>query len=77
MEFVNLNLLSEEDRINTMGKLVTQRQRPSAFIVKDEENADRYIKQFSERFPDLKCVKLGRGEESGQYFVLVKPNDAA
>lgn len=72
--FANLAELPEDARIEIIGRTAENNQRV-AFIVEDQEKADRYMKKLTERFnvsiasqlpgpvPETICVVVIKREE--------------
>ena len=68
--FADLHSLTEDQRIDLVGRCVMMGQT-TGFLVEDDEKADRYIKKLTERFPG---VQIGaRGKVGTSVAVKVLP----
>ena len=62
--FTDLGDYEEDQRIEIIGKTVMEAQKPSscekpfmmAFIVENDEKADRYIEKIKKKFPKIRII---------------------
>jgi hypothetical protein len=64
--------LPEDVRIDLIGKHASSGKRV-AFVVEDDEKADRYMRKLKEKFPNLKEIERGNGPVEGVIYVKVGP----
>jgi hypothetical protein len=76
--YADLGDLPEDQRIEAIGKAVMGGSKSSgdkpimaAFVVEDDEKADRYIKKLQERFPGIRVIDRFKGPVPGTISVRV------
>lgn len=67
-KYQDLSQMPEKDRIMHMGKMLMElaridpsKQHSGAFLVDNDEKADRYIKKLGMAFPDIEVLSRGNG----------------
>lgn len=70
--------LKENDRIQIIGDLVmkpgasnTEKPVTVAFVVENDEKADRYIKKLEKKFPGIRVVERLQGPVYGTISIVV------
>lgn len=77
-KYADLHHLSEDDRIELIGRQVTDSNAICGVIVDDEVGkAGRYILKLKERFPQLKVFDVFNGPFKGVITIKVGPRDNA
>lgn len=71
--FKDIASLSEDDRIEHIGRMVMQSGLERVAVVVDDTpgTADRYVEKFSKRFPEIEVKFRGKGPTPGAYTVIV------
>jgi len=69
--FADLYKLSEDKRIDLIGHYVMHEHKVTAFIVEDQEKADRYIGQLKTKFPGI--VVDSHFPWAGQIVIKLRP----
>lgn len=69
--FVGLSSLTEEERIQVIGRTVMERNNVVGFIVDDHDKADRYMVKLREKSHGI--VEQSRFMLAGQITVRVAP----
>lgn len=72
--YADLFALPEEQRIAVIGKQVVEGGKAVAFIVEDNEKADRYIRKLLLDY-NVKVLARGVGPVKNTVFVKVGPCD--
>lgn len=72
-QFVDLYRLSEDERIDVIGRTAREAQNPVGFMVeaKPKVKAERYISKLLERFPDLRVLERAKGPTPGVVTITV------
>ena len=76
-EFADLYELSEDDRIDLIGRAVTLHKKVTGFIVEDREKMRRYVDKLKLRYPDAVVSAVMRDVPiKGCITVKMSPKDA-
>lgn len=69
--FLDVADFDEDDRITMIGRQVTKYKKMVAFIVEDNEKADRYMRKLKKKFPTIKEIGRGKGPMPDVIYVKV------
>ena len=70
-QFVDLHNLSEDARIEMIGHRAVDHKERVAFVVEDDEKADRYVAKLKAKFPSVSVVERFAGPVPGVITVKV------
>lgn len=77
-KFADLYHLSEDERIDLIGRQVTEKNSIVGVLVDDEPGkAGRYIDKLRAKFPALKVHDVFSGPTAGVVTIKVGPRDAS
>lgn len=71
--YADLFELSEDERIDTIGHMVTEHGKTIGFVVETTAKADRYIKKLKKKYPTVTVLDQGPGPVKNTILVRVGP----
>jgi Lhr-like helicase len=71
--YVDCQTLSEDERIEVIGKAVLRGRNPVAIFVETKEKAERYLAKLREKFPSLVVVDRGSPGPGNTVAVRIGP----
>ena len=78
MKFKDIADLSEDERIDQIGRAVMHDRKKVAFVTDLDDDgghskADRYVEKLTTRFPGIRIVSRGNGPVPDVEYVTVAP----
>ncbi|MGH3427947.1 MAG: hypothetical protein ACRDQZ_10340 [Mycobacteriales bacterium] len=71
--YVDIASMPEDRRIDLIGHRAVVHKESVAFVVEDDEKADRYIAKLRDKYPTIQVNSRGAGPVKGTIYVKVGP----